>query len=269
MYYTKYSSKINASLFFQTILYKKIKQLKAMKKVFLLCSLFVLGISATINAQSVDDVLAKYYKAIGGVEKWKELKSMRQEGQGEQMGFQFPVKLISARPNLSKLSIEVQGMEIIEAFDGEVAWGQMPFDPSKAKPTAKSKEETEEAAKEQFEDELIDWANKGHKIALQGSEEIDGVKAIKLHLIRKDGDEKFYFLDPETHLPLVVRAFAKAGPMKGKAIDTYMSDYKDVKGLMMAHSIEQKVDGQTAFAIKMDKIELNVSLSKEDFSIPK
>jgi hypothetical protein len=240
-----------------------------MKKVFLLCSLFVLGISATIKAQSVEDVLGKYYKAIGSVENWKSLKSMSQEGQGEQMGYQFPVKMISARPNLSKLSIEVQGMEIIEAFDGEVAWGQMPFDPSKAKPTAKSKEETEDAAKEQFEDELIDWKEKGHKVALEGSEEIDGVKAIKLHLVRKDGEEKFYFLDPETSLIFVIRAFAKSGPMKGKAIDTYMSDYKEVKGLMIPHSIEQKVDGKTAFAVKMEKVELNVEISKTDFSMPK
>lgn len=240
-----------------------------MKKVFLLCSLFVLGISATINAQSVEDVLAKYYKAIGGVEKWKELKSMRQIGQGEQGGFQFPITLTSARPNLTKLLVEVQGMEIIEAYDGEEAWGQMPFDPSKAKPTAKSKEETEEAAKEQFEDELIDWKEKGSKLTLEGTEEIDGVKAVKLHLVRKDGIEKFYFLDPETSLPFVVRAFAKTGPMKGKAIDTYMSDFKDVSGMIMAHAIEQKADGKTAFAVKIEKIEINIALTKADFARPK
>lgn len=240
-----------------------------MKKVFLLCSLFVLGISATMNAQSVEDVLAKYYTAIGGVEKWKALKSMRQVGQGEQGGFQFPITLSSARPNLSKLLVEVQGMEIIEAFDGEVAWGQMPFDPSKAKPTAKSKEETEEAAKEQFEDELIDWKEKGSKVTLEGTEELDGVKALKLHIVRKDAIEKFYFLDPETHLPFVVRSFAKTGQMKGKAVDTYMSDYKAVEGMIMPHAIEQKVDGKTAFAVKMEKIEVNVALSKADFSMPK
>ena len=240
-----------------------------MKKVFLFCTLFLLGGATVLKAQTLEDVLSSYYKAIGGVDKWKTLKSTLSEGKGEQSGFQFPVKLLSARPNLTRLDVEVQGMFIIDAFDGEVAWEQMPFDPSKAKPTAKDKEATAEAAKENFEDDLIDYKEKGHTVTLEGTEEMDGAKTHKVHLVRKDGIEKFFFLDNDTYLPIAIRSFAKTGMMKGKAIDSYMSDFKEVGGMMMPHSIEQKVDSKTVFSIKIEEIKLNVPYEKADFSMPK
>ena len=67
----------------------------------------------------------------------------------------------------------------------------------------------------------------------------------------------------------MVRSFAAAGPTKGMAAETFLSDYKEVDGLMVPHTIEQKMDGQTAMVIKTEKVELNPQIDKNIFSLPK
>ena len=131
-----------------------------------------------------------------------------------------------------------------------------------------TEDETKETAKEQFEDDFIDYKTKGHTVELEGTEEIDGAKCHKLKLKRKVGDEKIYFIDAENFVPLMVRSFVSSGPAKGQASETLMSDYKEVDGLMIAHTMEQKMNGQSQAVIKIDKVELNPKLEKSLFALP-
>jgi hypothetical protein len=236
-----------------------------MKKIILFVAFTF--VSFANYAQTVDEIVAKYLKAIGGAENWKKLESQKMEGFVVVQGLNIPFVAYNAKPNLSYQSGEFQGQKFIEAYDGKVAWSQNPF-AGIAKPTQKNEEETREAAKENFEDELIDFATKGHTLELNGTEEMDGVKCHKITMKRKQGDEKIYFFDTESGVPVCVRSYAQTGQMKGMAIDSYMSDYKEVGGLMIPHTIEQKTNGQTFMTIKADKYELNAAIDKKVFSIP-
>ena len=66
----------------------------------------------------------------------------------------------------------------------------------------------------------------------------------------------------------MVRSFVSSGPAKGQASEMLMSDYKEVEGLMIAHTMEQKMNGQSQAVIKIDKVELNPKLEKSVFSLP-
>ena len=85
---------------------------------------------------------------------------------------------------------------------------------------------------------------------------------------RKQGDEKVYFIDGENYITVCVRSFAQTGPAKGQAVETYFSDYKEEKGLMMPHTLETKMGGQTVVTIKMEKVEINPTIDKKIFSFP-
>ncbi len=237
-----------------------------MKKLALL---FVFASFALASkAQTADEIVGKYLTAIGGAEKWKKLESQSMTGYVVVQGMNIPYTAIQARPNLVYSAGEFQGNKFIEAFDGTVAWMQNPF-AGAAKPTKKDAEETAQAAKEPFEDDLIDYNTKGHTLELDAKqEEMDGVKCFKLTMKRKQGDEKVYFIDGENYIPVCVRSFAQTGPAKGQAVEIYFSDYKEEGGLMMAHTLETKMGGQTAVTIKMEKIEINPTLDKKIFSFP-
>lgn len=238
-------------------------------KFFLLSTIIVFFFSSKkLDAQHVDEIINKYYEAIGSIEVWKNLNSILMTGTAENMGISFPITIYSMRPNLQKVVVDIQGQQIVEAFDGEVAWSINPF-MGGTEPIKKSEEESKEAAKQVFEDELINYKEKGHSLTLEGTEEIDGILTYKIRLTKNDGDELIYFLDKENFVPVVIRRFINFGELKGKAVDTYVSDYNEIQGLMMPFSIEQKIDGQTIMKSNITTIELNPEISMDEFKFPK
>ena len=123
--------------------------------------------------------------------------------------------------------------------------------------------------KQKFQDEFINYKEKGHKVELAGTEEVDGTETYKVKMTKKDGDIVFYFFDTENFVPIMMRGFVDEGPMKGQFSETFMSDYQEVDGLMIAHSTESKVGGNTAFSFSAEKIELNPEEVKtEIFDFP-
>lgn len=237
-------------------------------QVILLAMLTSLGTGYVAHAQTADEVIDQYFENIGGKDAWRKIKSMKMSGEGAQMGMTFPMTITAKHPNKSIVVVDIQGKQLIEAFDGEVAWTINPF-AGGTEPTIKTAEETKEAAKETFEDDLLDYADKGHSIALDGTEEVDGVETLKLILTKKEGDEVIYFFDPDNFVPIMTRVFPQAGPMKGQAIDSYQSDYEEVEGLIMPMSMEQKIGGQTMMSMTFKEVELDAEVDDTIFNFPK
>jgi len=220
-----------------------------------------------MQAQTADEILDQYFESIGGVEAWTSINSMTMEGTSSMQGMEFPLKVYSKRPNMEKIEINAQGMQIVQSFDGETAWSINPFAGS-TEPAKSGAEETAEAAKRTFEDDFINYQDKGHTVELLGKEEIEGTETFKIKLTKKTGDEEIYFFDTENYVPIMMRSFAAMGPMKGQSVETFLSDYEEHDGLMIPMSMEQKVGGQTMMQGTMTSVVLNGDIPDEVFAFP-
>ena len=173
---------------------------------------FVAVSAVSLHAQAVpnvDTVIAKYVKTIGGADKWKTVESIKQTGFVVVQGMNIPFTAIQARPNLSYSEGEFQGNKFIDAYDGTVAWTQNPF-AGAAKPTKKDEDATKEAAKEQFEDDLIDYKTKGHTVEIAAAtEDKEGTKCFKITMKRKQADDELRrrTLDRRTEHASIHRSF--------------------------------------------------------------
>ncbi|MEO1712004.1 MAG: outer membrane lipoprotein-sorting protein, partial [Bacteroidota bacterium] len=87
-------------------------------------------------------------------------------------------------------------------------------------------------------------------------------------MVKADGEEMYHFFDTELYIPVMTRTFAKMGPMKGQAIETYVSDYDEVDGLIVPFSIEQKLGGQTFMQMTAESVKFNIEVADEFFSMP-
>jgi hypothetical protein len=243
-----------------------------MKKLFLvLIGFLTFSVSSSLQAQdmpSADEIIDTYFENIGGKEVWRGLESMRITGKATQMGMEFPLTVSSMKPNLQKVEVSVQGMTIIDAYDGSSAWGVNPFMGS-TEPQKKTEEESEMAAKQVFESELLDYKDKGHSVTVEGAEEVDGTDTYKLKLVKKDGDEMSFFFDQEDMVPILMRTTISAGEMKGQSVDTFVSDYREVevgdKTIYVSFSMEQKMGGQTMMNMSAEKVEFNVEDLEADY----
>jgi len=181
-----------------------------------------------------------------------------------------PFTMMNKRPQQTRLEFTVQGMTGIQAYDGKTAWNVMPF-MGKKEPEAMSADETkmmEEQA--DFDGPLVDYKEKGHKVELAGKEQVEGADAYKLKLTLKNGDVRYVFLDAETYLDIKVEA---KRTIRGTEIEgeTLMGDYKEVDGMMVAHSMEMGAKGSPSEQkqkLTLEKVEFNVSLPESLFAMP-
>jgi outer membrane lipoprotein-sorting protein len=237
-----------------------------MKKVlFLFAALaYVMPI---MMAQSADDIIRKYEESVGGVDAHAALHSSRSKGVAIQMGMEFPFTNVRARPNKQRTEVNVQGMKILDGFDGEVAWGQNPF-AGASTPARKSQEETLDAAKQSFEDDLLNYKAKGHSASLEGREEVQGVSTHVIKLSKSDGDQVFYYIDPDDFVPIKVSFQETSGDAKGMKMEQMYSDYQEVSGVMMPMSITTLVNGQPLLTIQIREVETNIDLPANFFAFP-
>ena len=247
-----------------------------MKKIKSLLVLALITIVTVAKAQTADDVIDKYFKAIGGKEKMAAIKSVKMTGKGKQQGMEFPIVALQKAPNMSRQTINFQGKDItVSCFDGKESWS---VNFMTMKPEKGEAEDSENAAKEMdFPDPFLNYKDKGYSIALEGEETIEGVVCSKIKLTKKpikvDGKEEenssFYFFDKDNGALIMNRNQGKKGPAKGMVIESFMSDYQEVNGVFFPFSVSQKSNGQEMFSLIMEKIELNVAVDDKEFAFPK
>lgn len=236
-------------------------------------TLLMVVIFAAAQAQTADEILSKYFESTGGLDKWRALKSRTMVGKAF-FGQEFPMTIYEKAPNKQKTVVNVQGTEIImNVYDGKDAWMLNPLQGGK-EPVKLDDEQAKDVKDEEFEDDFIDYKKKGHEVTLEGMEEVDGVKCHKIKLVRNKNNPKediteIYYFDSENYVPIVQSSFIRSGPQKGTEVKSYLSDYQDVNGLMFPFSMEQKVNGQTASKITIEKITLNDITDDSIFAFPK
>ncbi len=210
-----------------------------MKKLFLLFSVVFLSVSF-LQAQTVDEVLAKYFKA-SGTENLARKKTIVMKGNMSQMDMKLPMVMKVKRPNRFRMEMEIQGQKMVTAFDGEHGWMIAPWISQDPQDLAGQQLEQ---AKEQadMEGELYHYKEKGHKATYMGKEEMEGSEVYKIKLDKKNGDVQYYYIDTDVNLPVKVTSVSKQGGNEVK-VDSYMSNYKTIDGVTIPMSIENKVAG--------------------------
>jgi hypothetical protein len=241
-----------------------------MTRKVLAVSALLLAIALPAAAEAtLDEILATNIESRGGRKALKSIESLRIEGRMAMgPGMEAPITLEMQRPASMRMEFTFQGMTGIQAYDGETGWQIMPFQGS-SEPEKMSEEEAKQAIDQaDIDGPLVDYADKGHTVELLGIEEVDGTEAHKIKLVRKNGDESIMFLDTEYCLEIKSKSKTK---VQGTEMEVEVSygDYKEVSGVMIAHSITQVTQGGPgAMSITFEKIEANVDMDADHFSMP-
>ena len=217
---------------------------------------------------TVDELINNYLEAIGGVENWQKIESMTFAGMTHQQGMDMPTTVYSMRPKSTKVVVDIMDKVYVDCTNGDEGWTINPFMGS-PDPQRKSKEELEQGTDQEFENPFINYKDKGYEVELLGEEEVEGMPTYKVKLTKDNGKEYFYFFDEEYFVPVMMRAFIQEGEMEGMPIEVYFSDYEEVDDVVMAYSIEQRLNGQVFMQLTADSIILNdPNIKPEMFAFP-
>src|ERR1051326_5196101 len=102
-----------------------------MKKIIigLLSTLFTTTLTAQApQAMTADEVIARYIKTVGGMDKIQAVKTLRRVGKYTGGGgFEATFVQENKRPDFVREEFSLQGMTGINAWDGKTGWKIDPF----------------------------------------------------------------------------------------------------------------------------------------------
>ena len=245
-----------------------------MQRKLVLCVLCgVLTLAGLASAETLEEILAKNLEVRGGEDAILAVQSTRSSGtmrMGGSAAGALVVPFIAEfkRPNKVRIEFTMQGMTAIQAYDGEVGWSVMPF---------LGRTEPEEMAEDllkdikdqaDFDGALVNYEEKGHTVELLGTEDVDGTPAYKLRVTKANGDVVDLFLDQEYYIEFKADTTREVQGSEVE-ISTVFGDYKEVDGLLFAHSVEMSLAGNPAGqVITIEKIALNVEIDDDRFTMP-
>jgi hypothetical protein len=222
-----------------------------------------------LPAQTADEIIAKYVTTVGGMDKIQAVTTLRRTGTFIGFGgLEARVVQENKRPNKVREEFLFQGMTGVNAYDGKTGWKIEPWQ-GKKDAEALSEEEMKEIVEDaDFDAPFVNYRQKGNKVELLGTEQIEGTDVFKLKVTLASGDVRYYYMDTDYYVPIKIEMKRTIRGAE-QEFETSLGDYKAVAGWYLPYSIETGRKGSDdKQKITMERIEANVPIDDGRFAKP-
>jgi outer membrane lipoprotein-sorting protein len=235
----------------------------ALAGAFVISSLPVMG-----YGQEIGDILNRMVEAQGGRKVLESLKDTTVSGTMEliQQGMNATLTMYQKEPNLMRMDIEVMGMVITQAFDGQKGWF--------LNPQTGAAQDMDENMNKEFKrqalgnDSLLNPAKYGITYAYKGKEKAGEKEFLVLEQTMADGHKSTLFLDPDNYLIAKAKTTTMSQMGGGEVLsETVFGDYRKEGEAMVAHSLTILQDGAEFARMTLTKIAYNAGLEDSLFQM--
>ena len=231
---------------------------------------FWLAMAPVASAQTADQILERYFKAAGGLDRLRALSSLRITGvmtleSGEDVHYVTE----KARPNRMRMEIRSGGMTGVQAYDGKIAWSFLPQRGEKQATTVPDPQDVGLiAADADFDGPFIDWPRKAIKLERLEDDDFDGHPVFKLRMVKNTGRTEIFYVDRKTSQVIGSKIRDIVGRDMVYTTRT-QSDFRVVGGLTFPFRVvERRSNTDKVRTIQISRIELNPPLDPSRFAFP-
>lgn len=243
-----------------------------MRKIFSLCILgiFVLNfMSSPSLGEDVDGILEKMIDAQGGRKVLEGIKDTTTTADIElsQMGLTGTITMYHKEPNKSRQDIEVMGMVMTNAFDGEMAWMINPQTGSSEELSEEMAAEVKRSSLNRGNSLILNPGKFGAKYTFKAKEKVDDRDCLVVSLVYADGHETTMYVDAETYL--LYKTVQMAINQTGVEVEQEMifADYQKVDGLTSPFTMTINQDGEEFGVMTVTEVKLNSGLEDSLFKM--
>jgi hypothetical protein len=217
---------------------------------------------------SATEIADKNVAARGGLQAWRAVQTMKMEGEigigGNQRAtlsvsvptkngessilpkrpaeeMQVPFVMELARPRRVRFELQFNGQTAVQVFDGTNGWKLRPFLNRREVEPYTPEELKEAATQTELDGPLVDYAAKGTRIELVGTEKVEERDTYKLKLTKKDGDSIHVWIDAETFLEAKIEGRPRRLDGTMHPVEVYYRNYQVVDGLQIPFVVETRV----------------------------
>ncbi len=240
--------------------------MEKMKMSLLLIAAMLLVTGGSIISQTLDEVLAEHF-AASGQDNMLKVNSQKVTGKMIQSGFEIPFIQYSMRPGKVRLEATLQGLTLIQTYNGTEGWIINPF-AGVTTPQPMTEDQLRSIKYQADSDGMLwNWKEKGYLVTLEGQEDMEGTSCYKIKLVTEAGDVFTFWIDADTYI--LLRQNTKMTVMGNESEnDTYFSNYSMIEGIAVPGKAESKMQGQLVMTLIFEKVELNPELDATIFEKP-
>jgi len=179
----------------------------------------------------------------------------------------LPYTLYMKRPGKQRVEVKFKDETLIQTYDGKNGWKLQPYLHRGVLPF--TAEEMKKA--QQFQDidgPLFDYAAKGTKVELDGTDRVNGNPAYRLKLTLKSGDVRHIWIDAASFLDVQVDGVRR---LNGHDVPQYtaLSDYRSINGVKLPFLMDTRTAGLPDHEkIVVEKATLNPKIDDALFGKP-
>jgi hypothetical protein len=230
-------------------------------------------VPADLPKLSATQIVDKNVAARGGLAAWRAVQSMTVSGKLEAGGKKntlLPYTLQVERPNKNRLEIQFGGHTALQVFDGKLGWKLRPY-LNRPDPEPFSPEELRKAAEQpDLDGPLIDYAAKGNRVELEGTEMVEGHGTYRIKVTTKQGREQHIWIDGSTFLEAKMEGNPRHFDGQMRKVETYLRDYRQVQSVTIPFVAETRVDRVPGgHSMMIEKATLNNKLGEATFAKPR
>lgn len=227
----------------------------------------------SLPALSAAEIVDRNVAARGGLAAWRAVRSLTMSGEldaGGKKDTMLPYTLELKRPLMQRLAVKFAGQTALQVYNGKTGWTLRPY-LGRTDPEPFTPEELRKAAaqSQELDGLLIDYAAKGSKVELEGTETVEGHGDYRIKLITRDGVDHHIWIDGSTFLETKLEGLPHSIDGKMRRVDTFLRDYRSVDGLMIPFVSETVVEGvRDSRKMTVDKVAINPKIDNVDFGKP-
>ena len=217
-------------------------------------------------------VVEKNIAARGGLQAWRNVKTLSMSGKMEAGGKQnveLPVVFDLKRTRKTRIELQFEGQTAVQVYDGVNGWKLRPFLNRRDVEPFTTDELKAASLQADLDGPLMDYEAKGTRVDLAGMEPVEGKPAYKLKLTLKSGQVQHIWVDADSFLEVKIDGTPRRLDGKYHPVATYLRDYRQVNGLVIPYLNETAVDGvKRTEKIKLESVSVNPNLEDSLFAKP-
>jgi hypothetical protein len=224
-------------------------------------------------ALPVTEIVERNVAARGGLAAWRAVDSLTMSGEMDAGGKQdtrLPFVMSMKRLRKSRLEVKVQDQVAVQVWDGRQGWKVRPYLNRSEVESFTAAEARSAAATAELDGPLVDFAKKGTKVELAGTEVIEGRNTYKLTLTPKGGEKRHLWIDSQSFLEVKIEGDPRRMDGRMRPVAVFYRDFRPVGGLQFPHTMETVVETVAgSHRVTIQAIKVNPPLDDGLFAKPK
>jgi hypothetical protein len=237
---------------------------------YCLLAFAIMAISPSLNAQTAEEIIAKYIDAIGGKDKIAAINSVRMESIISANGADASGSIVVVNGKGYRNESDWGGQKVIQVFTDKSGWTQNPF-VGVNDPTALADEAYKMGQYQIYLVPLLDYATRGDKVELLGQEKIGGTgpNTYKVKVSNANGMANTYYFDVANYLPIQSVTTTDFGGQKTDVTTTYSDYVKSSSGWLYPQTTGIDFGGNFSMTSKVSKVDINGTIDSGMFEMKK